>query len=234
MKIAVVEDEAIHADQLKACLDRFAEEKSLSMDISFYVDGLEFAESYQPCWDILFLDIALPHLNGMDVARRVRQSDQSVILIFITSMAQYAIHGYEVDAQDFLLKPVRYPQLALRLEKALSRLERDQERWLILPLEEGKRKVSVRDLLYVEVHNHHLDLITRQETYTIRSTLGEMEKKLEGCHFSRSSNSFLVNLRHVESFGADQVVVQGHSLPLSRTRRKPFMQDLSDYLGVEC
>ena len=234
MKVAIVEDEEVYAKELTELLSRYAREHNLVLSVDLFTDGLDMAETYEPRWDILFLDIALPHLDGMELARRIRKVDQQVILIFITSMAQYAIHGYEVDAQDFILKPANYHALSLRLDKALSRLERDKERYLLLPLEGIKQKVPVSEILYIEVQNHNLDLHAKGQTYRIRSTLSSIEEKLEGCHFSRSSNSYLVNLRHVEGLSQDTVVVGEESLPVSRTRKKSFMKDLSDYLGVEC
>ena len=234
MKVAIVEDEEVYAKELAELLTRYAKEKNLSLTIDFFIDGLDMAETYEPQWDILFLDIALPHLDGMELARRIRKVDQAVILIFITSMAQYAIQGYEVDAQDFILKPASYPALTLRLDKAIKRLSRDEERYLLLPLDGKKQKVPAFEILYVEVHNHNLDLHTKGCTYHIRHTLSDLEETLKGCHFSRSTNSYLVNLAHVESLSQDTVQVGEISLPVSRTRKKPFMKDLSDYLGVEC
>ena len=231
--VAIVEDEELFADTLQAQLQEYADKKHVDMVIHRFSDGIEILDPYRPEWEIIFLDIAMTHMDGMTTARKIRHQDQDVILIFITSMAQYAIHGYEVDAQDYILKPVSYPQLEMRLDKALRRLERDREHYLILPAEQGKEKVPVREILYIEVRNHSLDIVTENGTYTIRGTLGDMEKSLSGQHFSRPSNSYLVNLRHVTKYGKDNVQVGTHGLTMSRTRKKQFLQDLSDYLGVE-
>lgn len=233
IRVAIVEDETIYARQLEQYLQQYADKRGLSVHITSFEDGLAIVESYRPEWDLIFLDIRMAHMDGMETAKRIRDQDSSVILIFITSMAQYAIRGYEVDAQDFILKPVSYPQLSLRLDKAVRFLRRDTQKYLILPFEARKEKVAVSDILYIEVQNHNVHVVTPIRTYLLRGTLQEMEEQLAGCHFSRCNHCYLVNLQNVTSFLKDSVIVGNHELAMSRPKKKQFMQDLSDYLGAE-
>ena len=233
VRVAIVEDETVYVQQLEQYLEQYASEHDLTIRITCFEDGLSIIEDYHPEWDIIFLDIRMAHMDGMETARRIREQDSSVILIFITSMAQYAIRGYEVDAQDFILKPVNYPQLSLRLDKALRLLRRDTQKYLILPFEGRKEKVSVSDILYIEVQNHNVQVMTPNRVYLLRGTLQDMEERLTDCHFSRCNHCYLVNLQNVTSFMKDSVMVGGHELTVSRPKKKQFMQDLSDYLGAE-
>lgn len=234
IRVAIVEDEAAYAYQLEGYLTQYANEHELAFAVTRFDDGLSIVEDYRPEWDIIFLDIRMTHMDGMEAARRIRQQDDLVALIFITSMAQYAIQGYEVGALGFILKPLNYPQLSLRLDKVIRLLRRDDQHWLVLPVREGKVRVSVRDILYIEVQNHNVQVVTTQRSYTFRATLAEMMEQLAECHFSRCNHCYLVNLQNVTELLKDSVMVGGHELAVSRPKKKQFMRELSDYLGVEC
>ena len=231
-RVAIVEDEAVYAQQLETLLRQYEKERGVAFQISAFADGFAIVRDYRPVWDIIFLDIRMQPMDGMEAARRIRERDGEVLLIFITSLAQYAVQSYEVDAQDFILKPVSYPQLRVRLDKALRLLEHSAQRFLVLPYGELKERVPVRDILFIEVRDHNLEVVTRDRVYSLRAPLQEMEKNLAGCHFSRCNHCYLVNLRNVTGFLKDSVLVGGHTLPVSRPKRKQFLRELSDYLGV--
>ena len=232
LRIAIVEDDTAYAEKLKSYIERYGVEKKLVMEITHFPDGLEIVDRYRAAWDIIFMDIEMPHLDGMGAARRIRGMDPDVIIIFVTTMAQYAIKGYEVGALDFVLKPVNYVQLSARLDKAVKLLNRDPDRYLMVPCEDVKERVPARDILYIEVRNHTLEIVTVARRYTMRGTLAEMENALEGCHFSKCNQGFLVNLKNVTGVKKDSVLVGGHELPISRPRKKAFLEELSIYLGV--
>ena len=107
-KIAVVEDNTAVREELCGFIAKYAQESGRKLDVTPFADGSQIVEPYRPGFDIIFLDIEMPRLGGMPTAERIRQLDPEVVLIFVTNMAQYAIRGYEVDALDFVLKPVSY------------------------------------------------------------------------------------------------------------------------------
>ena len=107
-KIAVVEDNDAMRAQLCGFIAQYAQESGHQLDVTAFSDGAQLVEPYRPGFDIIFLDIEMPKLGGMPTAERIRRQDPDVVLVFVTNMAQYAIRGYEVDALDFVLKPVSY------------------------------------------------------------------------------------------------------------------------------
>lgn len=123
VNVAIVEDEIRSADVLCGFLERYGSEKGREFAVSRFTDAIAFLENYVPRYDIVFMDIQLPDMDGMTASRRLRALDRDVILIFVTNMANYAVSGYEVDALDFIVKPVSYFPFTVKLERALGRLD---------------------------------------------------------------------------------------------------------------
>ncbi|MEQ2442813.1 LytTR family DNA-binding domain-containing protein [Pseudoflavonifractor sp. CLA-AP-H29] len=230
-RVAIVEDDRACARQLEECVRRYLKENGLDGEIVVFPDGMDIAEDYRPVWDIILMDIEMPHLDGMSAARRIRAVDPAAVIMFITNMARYAIKGYEVDALDFVLKPVTYGQLALKLKKAMTIVASRERRYLMLPAGEGEKRVSTDEILFIEVVNHRLHIHTMEEEFVMSGSLQEMETKLAGLSFVRCSHSYMVNLKNVTGVGKETVQVHGHTISVSRPRRKEFLQRLSDYLG---
>ena len=107
LKIAVVEDQTEVRESLSQFIRQYAGEQGLLAEVEPFADGAVIAEGYQPGYDIIFLDVEMPRLGGFGAAERIRAVDPDVVLVFVTNMAQYAIKGYEVDALDYVLKPVQ-------------------------------------------------------------------------------------------------------------------------------
>jgi len=229
VRLAIVEDDGGCVGQLRDYIDRFAEENGTAIEISVFNDGIDLVDNYYPLWDIILLDIEMPHLDGMSTAQRIREVDPLVLLMFITNMAQYAVKGYEVDAIDYVLKPVSYYAFAMKLRKALRILaERPADAILISVMDEKKR-VPVSDIRYVEVMNHKLIYHTAQGDYSAAGSLREMESQLQGAGFARCSNYYLVNLKHVDGVRKNAVLLSGRELKISRTWKKSFNEKLSEY-----
>ena len=120
LKIAIVEDKQMEAQQLISHLDRFSQDRGEALQCHWVDNAVKFLEDYQWQYDIIFMDIQMPGIDGMRAAERLRAVDSTVVLIFVTSLAQYAIQGYSVGALDYILKPVNYPALALKLQRAVA------------------------------------------------------------------------------------------------------------------
>ena len=231
IRIAIVEDEKEYQDTLLSYIKRYREEHFADIATSVFSDGMDLVDDYHGGFDILLMDIKMKHLDGMKAARKIRSMDQAVVIIFITTMAQYAVAGYEVDALDFILKPIDYGRFEPKLTKAIGVVEKQGKKKYVMLQKDGRReKVSSDDILYIEVRNHNVYYVTAHETYTMRSSMAEAEKEFADYHFSRCNQAYLVNLKNVISVDKDDVQVGTYHLPFSKSRKKPFLQELSQFL----
>ena len=227
--VAIVEDEEIHQQALRAHLLRYAGENEVTFDIRVFANPILLLENYRPVYDLIFLDIQMPDLNGMETARKLRAVDQNVLLIFVTSLAQYAIEGYEVAAVDYILKPVQYFSFAMRLTRAIWRIRAEEGDALTVANAEGSARIKLRDLLYVEISGHAMTYHTHEGTVSGTGTLSALEDKLRDKGFARCNSCYLVNLAYVETVRGYQLLLKdGTELQISQPKKKRFMQALQD------
>lgn len=232
VKIAIVEDDSAAAKLLASYLDRFAREHDTAFEVSTYQDAVSFLDPYRPCFDVVFMDIELPHMNGMDAARRLRELDRQIVLVFVTNMAQYAVKGYEVDALDFIVKPVAYPDFAFKMKRVLNALKVSRERQIAIPLaRKGMCRVSVSKLLYVEVANHKLRYHFADQILESGGALSKVEHELRTWNFLRCNSCYLVNPQYIEWVRGYTVKVGDDELQISHPKRKEFIKGLTEWLA---
>lgn len=233
-KIAIVEDETEQRTLIINYLKEYEKYKNESFVISSFSDGIDILDDYSADYDIIFLDINMKHMNGMDTAEKIRQFDSEVVIIFITSLAQYAIAGYKVNALDFILKPVKENQLFITLDRALANVRKWKKEKLIRVSDgNGIRKISSEDVYLIEVLDHDLSFVTKDGVITTKSgSLRQYEEELSSYSFVRANQSQLVNLKYIEEIRGDEVIMPNCSVFLSRNRKKEFLKKFAGYFGM--
>ncbi|MGI6230742.1 MAG: LytR/AlgR family response regulator transcription factor [Tractidigestivibacter sp.] len=231
-RILIMEDDPSEADALKTLLSRYSEETGERFDITVQPSALEFLEKRHP-YDLYFLDIGLPGINGMEAARLIRDYDEETPLIFVTSLAQYAAGGYEVRALDFMVKPVSYSDFRVRMDRAMRVSAQNASEGIYISTKDGMRAMPARDVLYVDVRGHTVTYHLKDGAVVpVRGTLRDCEKDLEELPFVRISNCCLVNMRHVRSVSGEKVLLSnGEECFLTRSKRHAALQRLADYFG---
>ena len=231
LRIAIVEDEAQASQRIDRYCRMYAAEKAMDLSAVIYDNPVDFLEKYNGKFDVVFMDIMMPLMDGMECAGKLREKDENVILCFVTSMAQYAIRGYEVNAFDFILKPVGYPEFHMKLDRILRLLNKRVEATVLISSKSGVNNVAVRDLTYVEVYNHMLIYHTRGGQYEAYGKLSELEEDERFKRFIRVTPSHLVNCDYISSLTDDAIIVSGVLLPVSRRRRKECLEKMAVLLG---
>lgn len=231
LRISLVEDSIKDRELLHRYLTQYAQAHQLECEIRTFPDGIEFLEHYDGGSDIIFMDVEMPHLNGMDIARRLRRIDAFVVLVFVTNMAQYAVQGYEVDAVDYLLKPVSYATFESKFRRILTFVRQKEPVRIVLPVEGSILRLSLEEIFYLEKDHNKIVYHTKQGEYHTRGTMAERAELLETHGFSRCTAGILVNLRYVTRVEKDLVWLGTLRLPLSRPQRKNFHNDFLAYLG---
>lgn len=230
-KIAIVEDNPEFSELTKTYFDKFNHEEKVDFDLDFYSDGDEITHEYEPKHQIIFLDIIMKRVNGMEAAKTIRQYDQDVIIIFITNMSNYAIEGYSVNALGYLLKPLSYFAFKQELIKCIDKVNSKKHAHILIPQENGVLKLAVTSILYIESFKHTLTVVTKEKTYEFRGILKEMELNLQDKYFYRSNNCYLVNLKWVSGVSGEYSIIDEHKLKISRPRKKGFLEALANYIG---
>lgn len=228
---AIVEDDVSAARALERHLSLFGAQHGHEFSTARFEEAGGFLRDYQPRYDIIFMDIKMPGMDGMSAAEQLRQVDQTTMLIFVTSMVQYAVQSYDVNAFDFIVKPVNPTAFEMKLKRAVRALELRRGNDLTLNAGGVTRVIPSSSIQYIEVMDHDLTYHTDQGVFSVRGKLSAVEQQLPPGSFFRCSVSYLVNLRYVTQFTGEQVCVAGAWLRVSRAKKKELASAVAAYLG---
>lgn len=231
LKIAICDDDALQREYLLGLVDTWAKEKHLLAERKVYRDAASFLFDYEEDkdYDILLLDIEMPGMSGIDIARRVRQDHTSVQIIFVTGYYEYFSDGFDVSALHYLIKPVDTVRLYPVLDKALDNLQyRQRSVWIAHG--EGAVKLPLADILYAEAQNVYVAVYTCQGEYRMRGTLAKFAEQLDDT-FYRVHRSYIVGLRYVKKITRSEITMtNGTQIPVSRGKYDEIHGALIKYL----
>ncbi|MCH5161985.1 MAG: response regulator transcription factor [Clostridiales bacterium] len=234
LNIAIVDDEQAEFKQIESCFLRFAESnEDDKFNIKWYPDALDFLDDYQSA-DIVFMDIEMPHLSGIEAAERLRGMGCEIPLVFVTNMAQYALKGYEVNAVDYILKPVNYTRFSSLLKKIIRNVKESGDVGIFIKVPGGTKRLNASEILFVEIRDHLLVYHTLDQKTETWSTLKEAEKTLPE-FFVRCNHGYIVNLKHITAVVDDTIVVADGkaNIPISRSKKKEFLAKFNRYTGLK-
>ena len=231
IQIAIVEDEDFCADQIKNYISRMSGEIQEEFSMVRFRNGYEIVDRYPEKLDIIFMDIEMALMDGMEAAEEIRKIDEHVVIIFVTNMAQYAIRGYRVNALDYILKPISYIAFSESFKRAIRTLDYRKDTFITVKFREGIVKVCAKDILWIESQGHRLIFNTVNKSYeTTVYSMKEIEAKLESEGFKRCNNGCLVNLRKVQGIHNGYVQIGEKNLQISSGKKNDFMSALVSFM----
>jgi len=232
-RILIVEDEDAAAQALRQAVERFGAEHGEAFQVTRLSSAVDLDERISTAHDLIFLDIELPGQNGMDAAFDLRAHDTSTPIVFVTNLAQYAVHGYAVDALDFIVKPFTYEDFALRMERAMRVVRQRSGRTLTVRGRDGLRVFDASQLVFVDMSGHDLVYhLEGGETVSVRGSMRRLEGELGGSPFLRISSGCIVNMGHVRGIAdAALTLSTGDVVWASRANKRAVLEAIATYLG---
>lgn len=224
ISLAICDDENAEREYLQQLVTDWAISRNFGLKLLLYpsAEALLFAY-WESSIDIALLDIRMDGMDGIALAKRLRQGDDRVQIVFITGLPDCIADGYEVAALHYLMKPVSNEKLADVLDRAVKRLA-TEEKTVLLTLKDGIQRLPVASIYYIEAFSHDLLIHTIQSDLSVKITMNEMEKML-GQDFFRCHRSFLANMRRVRKVTRNTLVMEnGSVLPFSRKLAAKVME----------
>ncbi len=233
MKIAICDDEIQFIDALCPLLEQWAKKHEISLTLHRFTNGDDLIAAHQDeCMDLIILDMIMPLLSGMDTARELRNINQTVPIVFLTSSKEFAIDSYEVKALNYLIKPVDHVKLFHTLDDFLKSFTLAQTTFTARTTS-GFCRIILTDVDYLEAQNKQVLVHwTNGRTTVIRELFSKCEEVFSPENgFCRCHRSYIVNLRNIEQFSKTEITTS-HSavIPISRSNYTAFKEIYFNYM----
>lgn len=235
--IAICDDEEYFCLKEQELITQYLSKKNQKVQIDRYASGEELLEQGDAVakYDIIFLDVNMDRLDGVETARRIRKFSNRNFIVFVTAFVQYAVNGYEVDAVRCVIKDERYEDRLTECMDAILKRIQGKKDTITLPFQEGTRELSLANLVYVESQLHKLIFHVENEeakVYTMYEKLDKIDEILQEAGFCRTHQSFLVNLQYIQKLERYSVwLTDGSCLGISKARYNDAMNRWICYKG---
>ena len=232
VRIGIVENEIAPRDYVRGLIEEWASANGHSIQLSCCASAEEFLFQYEmpDMLDIVFLDIMLGEMNGMELARKIRKQDKGLQIVFLTGVQDYVFEGYEIGAVRYLLKPVKKLELDCVLQGCCEKMQHRKTEYFPFRYQGESLRIAYSDILFVRVEGHYLQMAANSKTYEWKGSLAQVRESLDKKRFVFVNRSAIVNLEYVIRITREECFLEnGEVLPVSRGAYKALNESFMEY-----
>lgn len=231
INIGICEDELHYRVNIKDMLGDILSTYSINYKIYEFSSGEELLSNYPKDLDILIMDIQMKIINGMDTARKIREFDQNLEIIFMTSFSEFMQEGYEVKAYRYILKPISERKISRNILPCINEIMKKKNNYLTINVKNYVDRIKIDSIVYIETDRPNILIYTNDNKYTTKMSISKIDKILREYGFFRCHNSYIVNLKLVESMNSNTLKIGEKYIPISKYRVKELKLALTNILG---
>ena len=231
MRIAICEDEMVFQQKMESFLSQYY--KSIDVLIKTFNDGeelIKYLKKGRNKFDIYFMDIEMKKIDGIETCKILRDMNIDKPIILVTSHGEMAIDGYDVEAFNFLTKPINKEKLYKILDKI--KLMYCQKERVCISTGDNNIILDVDDIKYIKADNVYIDIYCKNNEVTARKKIGDMEKELPNDRFYRPHKSYVINLNNIKSYNGKNILMDdGQIVPISRNKVTEFKEKMINFFN---
>lgn len=234
INVVLCDDEPHFLTSMEKLIQQYMKTNQKELCITKFHDGVDLIKNYDLGFDIIFLDVSMETLDGIETAKKIREVDNKVVIIFLTSVVKYVLSGYTLGAANYLIKPINLKKITIELDKALEKLQEIGQQSITIKNNTGLYKIYVNDIKYIETYDRKTLIHMKDKEVVCFYTMKILEEKLNAFNFIRCHSSFIVNTQFIQSI--EKLVIfltTGEQIPISQQKRKDVMRLIAVYLGDE-
>lgn len=230
MRIAICEDEAIHSSLLERYIEQWVATQNFDVEIKVYESAEAFITDFdnKVAYDLAFLDIQMPGMDGMNLAQYIRQWDMSMIIVFITNFGDYSEQGYEVNAMRYLRKPVREKKVIETLMAARDLCRKRQTGYFVVNDDQGAIRIPKADIVYFRSEGHYILVhalnLGNRPTPRFRGKLKDMAGEFSSPSYTLANRGTLVNVQFIQCIIRDEIYLSTDEKLIAN---KPYLRNLN-------